>query len=579
MSTLGIVLLRPRILFDILSPEGIIVGEIETGVAPRLRDVLPRALLIFLAVGFLICASLALLYHLQQRDIVLSLLRSEAQIQALQRHSIQLKLRAVLSDLVFLRRQAELQEYLNGGNEDLRRAIAREYVALAESTGRYDQIRFIDDAGRECVRVNYRDNRAGAVPVHMLQDKSNRYYVSYTMRLGRGGIYISPFDLNIEHGEIERPFKPMIRFGTPVYDAEAKKRGIIVLNYLGQEIVEMLKQESRIRPGMTMLINRDGDWLYHERDADKEWAFMFPEGKTLSFARAFQGVWPSIDSDASAEVVRPEGAFVMRAIRPAFSASPEFGELVPTISMDRISATDRQWKLVTFISRETLRQRTRPLRRNMLWFGGLLLGLAAVVSLWLGEARARRKRDEAALQKLALYDDLTGLPNRTLFDDRLSQTLADAERSRSECSLLYLDLDGFKEVNDSLGHTAGDRLLKQVGERLTKHVRRSDTVARLGGDEFAILLRNTSGVKNACKVALLLLQVMAKPFSIKNHQVEVTASIGIAHYPDHGRGPGVLLRTADAAMYAAKQSGKNRYGIAGKDAMGQASLFDTSTWT
>jgi diguanylate cyclase (GGDEF)-like protein/PAS domain S-box-containing protein len=165
-----------------------------------------------------------------------------------------------------------------------------------------------------------------------------------------------------------------------------------------------------------------------------------------------------------------------------------------------------------------------------------------------------QKRAEEALAHQALYDVLTDLPNRTLLHDRLGQAIRGAERSGDSAALLVMDLDRFKEVNDTFGHYYGDALLRQVGERLQAALRGGDTLARLGGDEFAVVLEVADRV-GAVDVADRLLRALDVPFAVEGHNLSVGASIGIALFPDHAGDADTLLRRADVAMYVAKRSG------------------------
>ena len=175
------------------------------------------------------------------------------------------------------------------------------------------------------------------------------------------------------------------------------------------------------------------------------------------------------------------------------------------------------------------------------------------------EQREKGKRAaEARLQYQALNDELTGLPNRRLLADRLAQTLAIAKRESGLVALLYIDLDGFKLVTDSLGHAVGDILLIQVANRLRSRTRQSDTLARIGGDEFTAVLGSLHERKEAAIVAHTLLSVLAEPFYIDDHEITISASIGISIYPDDGIDSASLLQEADSAMYTAKRYGKNR---------------------
>ncbi len=182
----------------------------------------------------------------------------------------------------------------------------------------------------------------------------------------------------------------------------------------------------------------------------------------------------------------------------------------------------------------------------------LLVELAADVSFALD-----RIEKEERLNYLAYYDVLTGLPNRTLFQDRLGQALTYANRHEGGLAVLLIDLDHFKNVNDSLGHHAGDQLLKQLATRLAGSLREADTAARLGGDEFVALLNNVASEKDATVVTQKILKLGIEPFTIDGHELFVTCSIGIAFYPKDGEDAETLLKNADAALYRAKDQGRN----------------------
>jgi diguanylate cyclase (GGDEF)-like protein len=167
------------------------------------------------------------------------------------------------------------------------------------------------------------------------------------------------------------------------------------------------------------------------------------------------------------------------------------------------------------------------------------------------------KSAEAKLQYQVLYDELTGLPNRRLLADRLSQTLAAAKRACHVAAVLYIDLDGFKLVNDSLGHAIGDLLLCGVSTRLRERVRKADTLARLGGDEFVVILGQLKSKEEAALVAGKLLEAIALPFVIEEQKITIGASIGISFFPEAASDAASLLQQADSAMYAAKRNGKN----------------------
>ncbi|MEO8164364.1 MAG: diguanylate cyclase [Betaproteobacteria bacterium] len=168
------------------------------------------------------------------------------------------------------------------------------------------------------------------------------------------------------------------------------------------------------------------------------------------------------------------------------------------------------------------------------------------------------------LESLALQDPLTGLANRRLLVDRMSMAVAQARRNKSHMAVVYMDLDGFKQVNDTLGHGAGDSLLQTVARRLTGTVREEDTVARLGGDEFVMSLPHIHGADDAARMAAKIIDAVSQPLEIEGHTVRITTSAGIGIFPENGRDADTLMKAADGALYEAKRAGKNSYRIAGK---------------
>jgi diguanylate cyclase (GGDEF)-like protein/PAS domain S-box-containing protein len=172
---------------------------------------------------------------------------------------------------------------------------------------------------------------------------------------------------------------------------------------------------------------------------------------------------------------------------------------------------------------------------------------------------SERKASEERMHHLAHFDVLTGLANRALFADRLHQCVARAQRDKSRMALMFIDLDKFKPVNDELGHQVGDLLLQNVARRLSSCVRReSDTVGRIGGDEFVVLLSEIEAVTDAMGIAEKIRLALDQPFEIGLHQINISSSIGVAIFPEHGADENALLKRADAAMYAAKERGRNR---------------------
>ncbi|MCG8312077.1 MAG: EAL domain-containing protein [Pseudomonadales bacterium] len=170
-----------------------------------------------------------------------------------------------------------------------------------------------------------------------------------------------------------------------------------------------------------------------------------------------------------------------------------------------------------------------------------------------------KKQNEEAIKQLSNYDQLCNLPNRSLFIDRLQHAMTRSKRSKAFTGLLFIDLDRFKYVNDSLGHDAGDKLLIEVARRLQATVREQDTVSRLGGDEFTVVLEDMAAAEDSKLVADKIIQELAKPIVVHKHEFVISSSIGISVYPDHGSNHETLIKNADTAMYQAKECGRNQY--------------------
>jgi diguanylate cyclase (GGDEF)-like protein/PAS domain S-box-containing protein len=190
--------------------------------------------------------------------------------------------------------------------------------------------------------------------------------------------------------------------------------------------------------------------------------------------------------------------------------------------------------------------------------------------IWYFRDITDRKVVEERIQYLAYYDALTGLPHRSLFQDRLTKALAGARRRKDKIAILFLDLDRFKDINDSLGHSVGDLLLKEVAERLNKFAREQDNLARLGGDEFLIVLTHVKDISDVAVAAKRLMDALNVEFVVEGHPLNVSCSIGISIFPEHGTDCEMLIKNADAAMYSAKADGHNNFRFFTEDLNAQA---------
>lgn len=239
-------------------------------------------------------------------------------------------------------------------------------------------------------------------------------------------------------------------------------------------------------------------------------------------------------------------------------------------SINQVLAGSRTWT-IAISALPAFEEKMRSDRPMLILQAGFSMSLMLALLIWLFlDDRARAVLAANQAMQLAMYDTLTGLPNRKLLDERVAQALASARRHKKQVALLFIDLDKFKPVNDNYGHAYGDLLLKEVAKRLHGCMRESDTSSRLGGDEFVALLSEVDGKDAAENVGVKILNELVKPYEIAGHVFEISASIGVALYPDHAGDVKSLMKAADMAMYAAKNSGRSNVKLASEPATGAA---------
>ena len=468
----------------------------------------------------------------------------------------------IVSDIRFLSLQNELIHMLNQepSNAKYKNLLINEYLEFSRQKKKYDQIRFLDSAGMEKVRVNFTNGAAVIVSDKELQNKKTRYYFKNTLALAQNEIFISPFDLNVEHGKIEKPFKPMIRFGLAVFDSKNQKRGAVILNYLGNRLIKGLKAGSKAAPGKFMLVNSDGYWLCSP-NAEDEWGFMFPEKTNRKFSTDFPAAWQQICGSPKTQFKNKNGLFTSTTVYPICEPFKSSSGPANAFGDSRKNSEDDHyfWRLISHVPARTLDERMSQLQKGLLLLVATFLLAFGIVSWIIARDMVQRKAYQKALYHSAKFDKLTNLPNRALFHDRLNQTLKQSERYQRKFALFFIDLDGFKSVNDTMGHDVGDGLLAQTAQRLLDCVRDSDTVARMGGDEFTVILSPITSPDDAKTVAKRIIESISTPFEIEHHKARIGASIGISVFPEHGQDSNTLLKNADNAMYAAKEAGKKSF--------------------
>ncbi len=307
---------------------------------------------------------------------------------------------AIVSDLMILAENKQLQAFLETGRVALLGDLAEEFLLYSEKKKLYDQIRFLDETGMEIVRVNFNYGDPGIIPENMLRNKGKRYYFKDTIQLEKEEVFVSPFDLNIERGEIEQPLKPIIRFGTPVFDITGRKRGIVLLNYLGVKLIDELEKLTAGASGQILLLNTDGFWLKGPRPED-EWGFMYDDKSNRRFGNDLPGVWEKISKADLGQFRSAEGKFTFATIYPlteAQKSSTSSGRAFEP-SAKRISDKDYYWKIVSHVSIDLLNAVPRKTLRRLFLLNVFAIVLLATISGLLSRANKHREQAEKSLRE------------------------------------------------------------------------------------------------------------------------------------------------------------------------------------
>jgi len=278
--------------------------------------------------------------------------------------TIQTELSNIQSDVNFLARQAEMHRYVDDLGPANLEIMARDYQLFASQRRIYDQIRLLDVDGQEIIRINYHDGQAVIVGQDDLQTKADRYYFRESIQLERNEIYISPFDLNVEHGQVQIPLKPVIRFGTPVFNSRDEKVGVLILNYLGNRLLDSFRSATSNIASHIMLLNSDGYWLSHP-DRDLEWGFMLDQDR--SFATDFPEEWKIISTSEAGQLQTPSGLFTYTTVYPGLEIAgyrDGFSRGKP-----RPESFNRPWSLVAQVTPHELAAiPQRFIQENLLFY-------------------------------------------------------------------------------------------------------------------------------------------------------------------------------------------------------------------
>ncbi|CAN8141232.1 GGDEF domain-containing protein [uncultured Thiomicrorhabdus sp.] len=520
---------------------------------------LKEQILLFIGIFLLISATVIALFlswYLGQSKLEFANYQAqELNSLELYQHDIANEYNSVLADLNILSSLPQMQNDKN--NDKVKRELQLIYQKFAEMRHRYNQIRYLDNDGNELIRVNYNQGQVYVVPDHELQKKQHRYYVEDIKQLEAEQIYISPFDLNIEHKVIEEPYRPMIRLGKRLFDANHQPNGMLIINYEGKYLLKTLEHGHQIlsEKAKLMLLNQDGYWL-KASDPKLEWGFMFSHKKDLTYKVLYPDVWQAMSENNAGQYENKDGLYTFEKfdpLNPSDKKEPHnLHKLISTVGHQNAT-----WILVSHLPQDDYHAQTnQTVQDNLLYLLILAIG-SVLVSFLLTRYQYEQYKLVNRNKFLATHDPLTGLHNRTALDQELPLRLSEASKNDKCCCVYYIDLDHFKPVNDNFGHDVGDEVLKIVATRLRGVIRKhSDMVIRLGGDEIMVLACNLDDPKKKAIFGSKLMSIFKDPMNAKGHTFKIGATIGCACYPNDSGEIDKLIKMADTALYHAKHQNK-----------------------
>lgn len=411
------------------------------------------------------------------------LINNEQRIITLENTILDQEYRMVLEDLKFLQHTYNNVES-SDGKTDTVAAIWREF-----STHRniYDQIRFIDCSGDEKIRINYKLGKGEIVAENQLQNKADRYYFTDAIDMNEESIFISPLDLNIENGLVEEPYKPVIRIATPLYGDDKQLKGIIILNYLADHMLEKFRNMGTNSVGEIALLNSEGYWLSSE-NPDLEYRFMFADSKDQNYAKLYPKEWDDI-LKGNSEMVTSNGLFIASKVALKARITMDAGYT----DENKIEMRTGNWYIVSSVLRDDAHQMyfaddNQVIMRAVFKQNSLYFLLIMSISVLIAYLISLNRKAYLTIKYYSEYDALTKTFNRRAGLEKLRGLVPLDERRKFNLSLCFLDVNGLKTVNDNLGHKYGDELILSAVQGIKDQIRKKDFIIRFGGDEFVVVL-------------------------------------------------------------------------------------------
>jgi signal transduction histidine kinase len=492
------------------------------------QSVLKRFLAIFLPLFVLMFSIMTILTYKWDKDELRAVKQLDSHDLELQKEKIIKDFKFIVSDLIFLSEMAEFSKIIEGGGPDILEELSNELLVFCRNKKIYHQVLFLDKTGTEVIRVNYNGGNPSIVPKERLQSQRHRYYFKETIQLAKWEVYVSPFAPNIEDGKIERPLMPVIHFGTPVFDDNGQKQGILIYSCLGDKLIHNLKKTTESEHHAfehTMLLNPEGFWLHHLY-LENEWGFVLGDRRDRTLGESYPEAWKRIKGVESGQFFDSDGAlFTFDTLYPSIEARRAITYLgyFPNPNFNVTKIKSNYWKLVHRIPPEFLKAKSHKT------LGYIILGIIAipfVIGSWiLAFTGIKRKRAEEALRKAH-----NGL------EIKVEERTADLAKTNKELRSLSAHLQSVREeertsiareMHDELGQilTALQMGLAYLTQKLPKEqktlIKKTSSMSELIDTSIQTVKRISSNLRPS-----ILDNLGIKP-AVKRHAKEFQSHTGI----------------------------------------------------
>ena len=627
----------------------------------------------------LILISAGLVYFSVQGDVDLRIIQSEEQqLNESRMVVISENYTSIITDLLFLSEQNELHSFIENPDLYIKSLIMLEYEFMLKSKKVYRQIRYIDEFGDVIAGANYVN---GETTINTSKDNlSNEDFFIETMNLNKGEVFTSPIFFTEEKTDTAGIVRPVIHFATLVYSLDEESKGVVLLDYMAEDLLNKLQITSVEISGSLFLTYADGAYiLYPQNDLEYPSENSFLSSK--SFADDFPYAWEQISSNKEGQFINEMGVFTFDSMNPEIMIDQmdlkDLGFSGLAISPEMVK--EHEMKIISYYPIEKINNSRNDLIKEIIGYLGIGMPVILFVSfiaarlsllqkqteeaenltskvfdstkegmfitnvnavfinvnqsfsLLTGYSRAEligktpeflipenqkqnfheimindlmprkewegelifvkkdktpfyvnisvnpmldennkvtnyiavvnditeKKNAEKYLQFLATHDVLTQLPNRAMLYNRIDLAISNSKDQGQYAAVFFIDIDGFKKVNDTYGHPTGDLLLQEIAERLKNNIRDGDTISRISGDEFACVFEKVTSPEAAKKIGEKLLSKLKSDYKIQKRLISISASIGISLFPDDGENAEILLKKADQAMYEIKKRSKS----------------------